>query len=312
MELVARPSHPLSLPWYRLLIATLLGLLAFFLVVTPATASFADEVGEEYDFRISGNVKNEGEPIAGVRIVVEGEGYSAETVTDEEGKWRVGVPEQAIYNVFLDQNTLPEGIAVLEGGDTQQVEIGPSGSVVKNFFIGEGEREVTSLFDQIISRLIYGVNFGLMLGLAAIGLSLVYGTTGLSNFSHAELVTFGAIAALVFGVILELPLWIAFPACPVSKRRSRLATRCRNMETFAKKGAGPGPAHDRQYWSLARCSLRLPVLRRRWHHTASRLECRQDSPLRSRRAKRCGLGQHGHQPRGDYRFRTLADFLEDR
>ena len=210
MNLVARQQTSLALPAYRFLIAAIVGLLAFFLVVAPASSAFADEVGEEYDFRISGNVKNEGEPIEGVRIVVEGNGYTAETVTDADGKWRVGVPEQAAYSVFLDQDTLPEGIAVLEGGDTQQVEIGPSGSVVMNFFIGEGERVVTSLFDQIVQRLIYGVNFGLMLGLAAIGLSLVYGTTGLSNFAHAELVTFGAIAALVFGVILEMPLWLAF------------------------------------------------------------------------------------------------------
>jgi len=48
-----------------------------------------------------------------------------------------------------------------------------------------------------------------MLALAAIGLSLVYGTTGLSNFAHAEMVTFGAIVAMVFGVILEWPMWIA-------------------------------------------------------------------------------------------------------
>lgn len=210
MNLVARQQTSLALPAYRFLIAAIVGLLAFFLVVAPASSAFADEVGEEYDFRISGNVKNEGEPIEGVRIVVEGNGYTAETVTDADGKWRVRVPEQAAYSVFLDQDTLPEGIAVLEGGDTQQVEIGPSGSVVMNFFIGEGERVVTSLFDQIVQRLIYGVNFGLMLGLAAIGLSLVYGTTGLSNFAHAELVTFGAIAALVFGVILEMPLWLAF------------------------------------------------------------------------------------------------------
>ena len=70
---------------------------------------------------------------------------------------------------------------------------------------------VITLFDQLVQRLIYGVNFGLMLGLAAIGLSLVYGTTGLSNFSHAELVTFGALMAYAFGVVLALPLWLAFP-----------------------------------------------------------------------------------------------------
>ena len=186
-------------------------LLLSFLGLMVASPALADTVGEEYDYRISGNVKNEGEALASVRIVVSRDGYSAEVVTDADGKWAIGVPERAIYEVTLDESTLPEGIAVLEGGATQSVEIGPSGSVVQNFFIGEGERVVITLFDQLVQRLIYGVNFGLMLGLAAIGLSLVYGTTGLSNFSHAELVTFGALMAYAFGVVLALPLWLAFP-----------------------------------------------------------------------------------------------------
>lgn len=196
---------------HRSLIRVVLVVLLGFMGVFVASPALADTVGDEYDYRIAGNVKNEGEPLADVRIVVSGEGYSAEVVTDAEGRWAIGVPERAIYDVTLDESTLPDGIAVLEGGAIQSVEIGPSGSVVKNFFIGEGERIVVSLFDQIVQRLIYGINFGLMLGLAAIGLSLVYGTTGLSNFSHAELVTFGALMALAFGVVLALPLWVAFP-----------------------------------------------------------------------------------------------------
>lgn len=176
------------------------------------TGAVADEVGSDLPYSIAGNVKNEGEPLAGVRIVVSGAGYTAETVTDAEGKWLIGVPEKAAYSVTLDQETLPAGIAVVEeGGAEQSVEIGPSGRVTKNFFIGEGERIVVSLFDQIIARVIYGLNFGLMLGLAAVGLSLVFGTTGLSNFAHAEMVTFGAVAALFFGTVVSLPIWLAIP-----------------------------------------------------------------------------------------------------
>jgi neutral amino acid transport system permease protein len=175
------------------------------------TSAMADEVGTEYKNSIGGNVRVEGVPLEGVRIVVEGGGYQAETVTDADGKWRIGVPERAGYSVTLDENTLPEGIAVLEGGATTQVEIGPSGRVTQNFFIGEGQRQTISLFDQFLSRFVYGINFGLMLALAAIGLSLVFGTTGLSNFAHAEMVTFGALAALFFTTVIPLPLWIAIP-----------------------------------------------------------------------------------------------------
>jgi len=177
-----------------------------------ATSASADEVGAELPFRVQGNVKNEGTPLQGVRIVVSGGGYTAETVTDADGKWLIGVPEKTGYSVSLDQSTLPDGIAVIEeGGADQSVEIGPSGAVTKNFFIGEGERIVVSIFDQVIARIIYGLNFGLMLGLAAVGLSLVFGTTGLSNFAHAEMVTFGAVTAFFLGAVLSLPIWIAIP-----------------------------------------------------------------------------------------------------
>ena len=177
-----------------------------------STSASADAVGEDLPYKVQGNVKNEGTALEGVRIVVSGGGYTAETVTDADGKWLIGVPEKAGYSVSLDQSTLPAGIAVIEeGGADQSVEIGPSGAVTKNFFIGEGERVVVSMFDQVVARIIYGLNFGLMLGLAAVGLSLVFGTTGLSNFAHAEMVTFGAITAFFLGGILALPIWIAIP-----------------------------------------------------------------------------------------------------
>jgi branched-chain amino acid transport system permease protein len=181
-----------------------------------STSALADAVGEDFPYRVQGNVKNEGVALEGVRIVVSGGGYTAETVTDADGKWLIGVPEKAGYSVSLDQSTLPAGIAVVEeGGADQSVEIGPSGRVTKNFFIGEGERIVVSLTDQLIARVIYGLNFGLMLGLAAVGLSLVFGTTGLSNFAHAEMVTFGALAAFALGSVLSLPIWIAIPLAVV-------------------------------------------------------------------------------------------------
>lgn len=177
-------------------------------LLNPAAAN---EVGSEYEFRISGNVQFEGEPLEGVLIKVSGQGYDAEVSTNVDGKWRIGVPEVGDYEVFLDETTLPEGVAVVDGGATQTVTVGKSGRVTKNFFIGESERTTTSTFDQFIARAIYGLNFGLMLALAAIGLSLVFGTTGLSNFAHAEMVTFGAVMAFFFSVFFELPIWIAIP-----------------------------------------------------------------------------------------------------
>jgi len=208
---VTQVTHPRSERKLRSLMKILLVVMMSFMGALVASPALADTVGDEYDYRIAGNVRSEGQGLASVKIIVSGNGYTADVFTDDQGRWQVGVPQDGTYSVTLDATTLPSDIEI---GDTEivsSVTIGPSGSVIKNFSFGQTERQVTSFFDQLISRLIYGVNFGLMLGLAAIGLSLVYGTTGLSNFSHAELVTFGALMAFAFAVVLQLPLWIAFP-----------------------------------------------------------------------------------------------------
>ena len=187
--------------------------MALFVAVLAMSAVFAAPAvadDSELKYRVTGNVKFESVGVADVRIVVDGQGFVAEARTDETGRYTIRVPELGSYSVTLDENSLPEGIAVVEGAASQTVEMPRAGFVAQNFFIGEGVRETTSLLNQFLSRLVYGINFGLMLALAAIGLSLVYGTTGLSNFAHAEMVTFGAVAALLFTGI-GLPLMAAIP-----------------------------------------------------------------------------------------------------
>jgi branched-chain amino acid transport system permease protein len=189
----------------------LIGLLTFTGLALGSPAMADDH---EFSNFVAGNVKNEGEPIEGVRIVVSGQGFTTEALTDAEGKFRLGVPAEGAYEVTLDESTLPEGVSVTDGA-SQTVEIGQSGRVTKNFFIGETVRDTIGLGDQIVSRIINGLNFGLMLALASVGLSLVFGTTGLSNFSHAEMVTFGAAMALLFGSVFQFPLWAAIIAAVI-------------------------------------------------------------------------------------------------
>ncbi|MCI1642736.1 MAG: hypothetical protein LKI27_10225 [Actinomyces sp.] len=50
---------------------------------------------------------------------------------------------------------------------------------------------------QLATKLVRGTVFGLILALASIGVSLIYGTTGLNNFAHGELVTFGGFVAYI-------------------------------------------------------------------------------------------------------------------
>ncbi|GAA1687213.1 hypothetical protein GCM10009792_03800 [Microcella alkalica] len=176
----------------------------------------ADEVGlDDYDFRIFGIVELADEPLEDVLLVIAGNGFEVDVESDAEGRWAVGVPERGDYTVTLDESSLPEGIAVIdedrEAPNVREVSVGQSGSTVANFFIGQGERNTTSYIDQVFERIFNGLNFGLLLALAAIGLSLIFGTTGLSNFAHAELITFGALMTLLFGVFLDVPIWLAIP-----------------------------------------------------------------------------------------------------
>ena len=194
----------------------LLGTAIAALALTFASPASAEDIGlDEFDNKISGLVELADEPLADVQLVVDGGGFRVEVVSGDDGRWAVGVPERGEYTVTLNEATLPEGIAVidpeLEQPNVRTITVGQSGSAVANFFIGQGPRNTTSLFDQIIDRLFNGLNFGLLLALAAIGLSLVFGTTGLSNFAHAELITFGGLMTLLFGVALGFPIWIAIP-----------------------------------------------------------------------------------------------------
>ncbi|MGR0319189.1 ABC transporter permease subunit [Agromyces sp. ZXT2-3] len=175
----------------------------------------ADEGGtdgqaEEFEYFFSGNVKYNDEPLEGVSISVSGNGFEAETETDENGQWTIGVPEkEGAYELTLDEDTLPEGVIVEDGQSTVEAEFGLTNRKAVNFFLGEGQRVTTDYGAQVLIRVVNGLNFGLLLALAAIGLSLIFGTTGLSNFAHAEMITFGALMMLTLSVTLNVPVWLA-------------------------------------------------------------------------------------------------------
>lgn len=178
---------------------------------------------EQTDFYFGGVIAFDNEPVAGVTMAIEGGGFEAETVTDADGRWRLYVPEKDTYVLTVDEDTLPDGVIVdaeqlpdgtqpLDGTTASfEVEFGLTGSKVLNLFLGAGERITTSFLDQLVERIINGLNFGLLLALAAVGVSLIYGTTGLTNFAHAEMVTFGAMIAVVFGVTMAIPMWLTIP-----------------------------------------------------------------------------------------------------
>jgi branched-chain amino acid transport system permease protein len=66
---------------------------------------------------------------------------------------------------------------------------------------------------EVLDLIVEGIQYGAILAMTAIGLSLIFGTTGLINFAHGELVTFGAIIAYAFNASVGLNL---IPAAAVA------------------------------------------------------------------------------------------------
>jgi neutral amino acid transport system permease protein len=159
---------------------------------------------------VQGQVRDEGEGVPDVTITVEGEGFSEEVETDADGRWAVELPGPGTYSVTLDEETLPEG-ATLRNPDRNPLEVQVGGGQQRAalFPLGESTRVTVGTVDRLAQSAAFGLRFGLLLALAAVGLSLIFGTTGLTNFAHGELVTLGALFAYFFNVATGLPFFLA-------------------------------------------------------------------------------------------------------
>lgn len=158
-------------------------------------------------FTIGGLIRDGDTPLEGVEVRVEGQGFDEIGVTGADGRWVVPVPEQGDYTATLLPETLPEGIAPRDPDNiTRDVNLSTTNTVNVLFPTGEGTVAQNNIAQTILTRFIYGLNFGLLLALGAIGISLIYGTTKLNNFAHGEMVTFGAVIFFLFGTSLGIPL----------------------------------------------------------------------------------------------------------
>lgn len=211
--------------WTLLLVATLTVLSA---LLTGAPALAQDDGGDEET-----EEGEEGEEAPGNlevrvfsgrgddRVGVDDVGVTAESpsgelfegVTDSDGTAVIAVEEvgpDAEYSVTIDPGTLPEEMEVDEEELTRDGITVLSGQTkVTNFRVGEDEggRQAPSRWSRIGSLAVAGVKLGAIVALAAVGLSLVFGVTGLVNFSHGELVTMGAVIAYFFNTGNAGPTW---------------------------------------------------------------------------------------------------------
>lgn len=259
------------------LLAAVLGSVIGSAVLVGAGAGWAQQEGDPGE-GLETTIRHDGEPVADVTISVYAEDGTpvASGETDRDGYWSVSVPESATYRVELDESTLPAGLTVVNGTVREPfVRPGTVGPVLFALTAGatspadpatpsdpspgsdrgngepgavpddpEGEVEVVSgsgSWGRVVASVYDGIHFGLLIALAALGLSLVFGTMGLINFAHGELVTFGAFAALalnvagvgLFGLDLALHLVIATPLA-------------------VALGVGFGYVQDRYFWGWLR------------------------------------------------------------
>ncbi len=180
----------------RTRVALLLAILVSALVVVLGVGAVPASAEGESIFGFMFQLKK-GERVAyeGVKVEVKGPSNFAQTATsDKTGRWTVEVPGKGTYTVTLDEKTLPKGVNLTDPSKkslTVPVLAGQDKPIV--FPLGKSTRKIEGQWSQAAQLTAEGLRFGLIIALAAVGLSLIFGTTGLTNFAHGELVTIGAL-----------------------------------------------------------------------------------------------------------------------
>jgi neutral amino acid transport system permease protein len=175
-------------------------------------ADEADDAEEEDGpGELFGTFRAEGETIGGVVLeITDADGnVVAEATSEEDGSWSAEV-EGGDYTVTVV--SLPEDVELRDPEqESTEVSVADGGRQAVPIQLGEPP-ETAGQFRQVMQQLLSGVRFGLIIAMTAIGLSLVFGTTGLINFAHGDIVIFGAFAAYTFNVIgPQFPLLVAAP-----------------------------------------------------------------------------------------------------
>lgn len=216
------------------LLALIVGFVAMSLQALPAHA--ASCTPNSTTACVRGIIKaSDGTPVPGVELTLEGGSESQATETDDAGRWVFTVVEAGEYTVAVSETTLPEGqyfksadsrsvtVALFESvsalfplTDTPGAEPAPPapseepGAETPTTAPSAEKPSASSSFSwpRFWQQGASGIRIGLLLALGAVGLSLVFGTTGLSNFAHAEMLSMGGILAFLF-MGLTGNIWLA-------------------------------------------------------------------------------------------------------
>ncbi len=158
----------------------------------------------------------EGEPetVPGVTLTVYADSKDGEEigtqVTDKLGRISIAIPSNGVYVVVLDPDTLPADIKLSGAGETDKtITARLGGSNFAQYQIGAIQVTASTFTSKLVDAVTSGLKYGLIIALAALGLSLIFGTTGLTNFAHGDLITFGGIMTFMFNRGLGLPVIVA-------------------------------------------------------------------------------------------------------
>jgi branched-chain amino acid transport system permease protein len=141
-----------------------------------------------------------------VRITVEDDAGNqvGEATTDQTGIFDITLPGTAAeiightYTVNIDSDTLPEGTKLRNPEqESLKLTFNLQSDRFVAFPIGDAPK-TENKWRQGLQLAVGGLVFSLLLAMASLGLSMIFGTTGLVNFAHGELITFGALVA--FGI----------------------------------------------------------------------------------------------------------------
>jgi len=210
--------------------AVLLALVLWALLVSPASA-FAEGQSVHGTLRAP-----DGSPVAGVAITASrGDTRVGKATTAKDGTWQISLPGPGRYNIMLDVTDLPKGLSpARQGGQTLRNVPVPAGESRAVIFpltrgspapaTGPGERggggtergAGVSFLDQLAQLVVEGIKFGAIIAICAVGLSLIFGTTGLINFAHGEMVTLGATVAFLLNAAVIGPQLQLIPAALVT------------------------------------------------------------------------------------------------
>lgn len=195
----------------RALRALIAGFLIFAGLMTAAPAHAEEVDPSTYAYTIAGTMLQEDTPIPGITVTASLGEFSASSVSNEFGEWMIMVPELGQYQVEIDKTTIPEGFSLTdaENGALGIADLSETDFAAVLFSFGTDTSVATSFSDLLLARIFAGLNFGLLLAIASIGISLIYGTTGLNNFAHGEMVSLGALIMWITYIVLDQNILLA-------------------------------------------------------------------------------------------------------